>query len=108
MNSCGCCERAVLGIFLFLFLAATGVGQAYAKDVYVHGYYRSNGTYVHPYVRSSPDSSRANNYGPSRSSSERMNPRSRDNDNDGIPNYLDNDDNNNGIPDNSDPNQYGR
>ena len=31
-------------------------------DVYVNGYYRSNGTYVNGYYRSSPDSSPYNNY----------------------------------------------
>ena len=35
-----------------------------------------------------------------------LNPRVRDNDKDGIPNYLDHDDNNNGVPDDQDPNQY--
>lgn len=29
-------------------------------DQYVHGYYRSNGTYVHPYYRNSPGSTAAN------------------------------------------------
>lgn len=37
-----------------------------------------------------------------------MNPRSRDNDRDGTPNYLDNDDDNDGIADQFDRNQYGR
>src|SRR6185295_19275236 len=31
-------------------------------SVYVHGYYRSNGTYVQPYYRSSLDSTITNNY----------------------------------------------
>lgn len=70
-----------------------------ARDVYVNGYYRSNGTYVQPYVRSSPDNVRWNNYGPSHTPSERMQPKTRDSDHDGIPNYQDHDDNNNGIPD---------
>lgn len=34
---------------------------AYA-DEYVNGYYRSNGTYVQGYTRSSPDNSYNNNY----------------------------------------------
>jgi hypothetical protein len=29
---------------------------------YVHGYTRSNGTYVHPYYRSSPDNTVTNNF----------------------------------------------
>ena len=31
-------------------------------DVYVRGYYRSNGTYVQPHYRSNPDSSFYNNW----------------------------------------------
>jgi hypothetical protein len=31
-------------------------------DEYVHGYYRSNGTYVQPYFRSDPDGNPYNNY----------------------------------------------
>ena len=31
-------------------------------DTYVRGYTRSNGTYVAPHYRSSPDSSRSNNW----------------------------------------------
>jgi hypothetical protein len=42
----------------FFFLLSTAV---YA-DEYVHGYYRSNGTYVQPYTRSSPDNTVTNNY----------------------------------------------
>ena len=34
-----------------------------SSDVYVKGYTRSNGTYVAPYYRTRPDSSRTNNYG---------------------------------------------
>ncbi|MBI4848902.1 MAG: hypothetical protein HY808_10070 [Nitrospirae bacterium] len=92
---------AVLGVSLL----AIG-GSAFAGRV--NGYYRSNGTYVQPHYRSNPDSSRANNYGPSKSYSDRINPYTRDNDRDGTPNYLDTDDNNNGIHDDNDSNQYGR
>lgn len=77
-----------------------------AKDVYIKGYYRKNGTYVRPHIRSSPDSYKWNNYGPSRSSDQLMNPRSRDSDGDGIPNYRDYDDDNDGIHDDNDWNQY--
>jgi hypothetical protein len=31
-------------------------------DQYVHGYYRRNGTYVHPYHRSSPNGTAIDNY----------------------------------------------
>jgi hypothetical protein len=81
--------------------------SVFAKDVYVNGYYRKDGTYVRPHVRSSPDASKANNYGPSRTDDQLMQPRTRDNDNDGIPNYLDKDDDNDGTPDNYDKSQYG-
>lgn len=80
----------------------------YAKDVKVKGYYRKDGTYVRPHIRSSPDSIKSNNYGPSKRSSELMNPRSRDYDGDGIPNYLDSDSDNDGILDDVDSNPYGR
>jgi len=77
-----------------------------AKDVYVKGYYRKDGTYVRPHIRSSPDSYKWNNYGPSQNDSELMNPRLRDSDKDGIPNYLDRDDDNDGIQDDYDKSQY--
>jgi hypothetical protein len=32
-------------------------------DVYVKGYYKKSGTYVAPYIRSSPDNNPYNNYG---------------------------------------------
>jgi len=37
-------------------------GSAFAHDVYVSGYTRSNGTYVQPYVRSAPDNTVYNNW----------------------------------------------
>src|SRR6516164_2859068 len=48
----------VFCVFAFCLVVAR---QA-AADVFVHGYYRSNGTYVQPYHRSSPDSTVTNNY----------------------------------------------
>jgi hypothetical protein len=81
---------------------------AIAGDVYVGGYYRKDGTYVRPHIRSSPNSSRSDNYGPSQNSDQLMNPRSRDYDSDGIPNYMDRDDDNDGIRDDYDSSQYGR
>ena len=33
-----------------------------SADQYVHGYYRSNGTYVQPYYRSSPNGTVTDNY----------------------------------------------
>lgn len=45
--------------FFAALLALTAPASA---DEYVHGYTRSNGTYVQPYYRSSPDSTVSNNY----------------------------------------------
>lgn len=86
-------------LFVFPFLA-------FAKDVHVKGYSRKDGTYVSPHIRSAPDSDKSNNYGPSKSSDQLLNPRQRDRDKDGIPNYLDKDDDNDGIKDNNDRKQY--
>ncbi len=49
---------AALSIVTFLLLSSV----AFAADVYVHGYTRSDGTYVQPYYRSAPDSNPYNNY----------------------------------------------
>lgn len=38
------------------------IATAASAQVHVDGYYRSNGTYVAPHYRSSPDSSRLNNW----------------------------------------------
>ena len=35
---------------------------AFARDVYVHGYTRKDGTYVQPHYRTSPNSTRNDNY----------------------------------------------
>ena len=87
--------KALIVALALLVIAQTSE----ARDVNVNGYYRSNGTYVQPYVRSSPDNVKWNNYGSSQTSSERLSPQTRDADHDGIPNYQDHDDNNNGISD---------
>lgn len=93
--------------FIFVVLAMfLLVSSAYAG--WVKGYTRKDGTYVNGHERSSPDQYKWNNYGPSRNTQERINPYIRDNDNDGIPNYLDKDDNNNGISDDKDNHQYSR
>lgn len=78
----------------------------YSKDVYIKGYYRKDGTYVRPHYRSSPDKYKWNNYGPSKSDQELLNPNLRDNDRDGIPNRYDIDDDNDSIYDDYDSNQY--
>ncbi len=79
-----------------------------AGDVHIKGYYRKDGTYVSPHIRSSPDQYKWNNYGPSKNDNELMNPKVRDYDKDGAPNYLDKDDDNDGIGDDYDHNPYGR
>ena len=89
-------------LWTLLFMAPT-----YACDVYVSGYYRSDGTYVRGHCRSRPDSHKWNNYGPSRSTRELTNPYLRDNDRDGIGNLYDYDDDNDGILDDYDSTQYG-
>lgn len=90
--------KRILIVFLLLAFAA----PAFAKDVQVRGYTRKDGTYVQPYVRSSPDSYKSNNYG-NKTYEERQggysNPYTRDSDRDGVPNYLDTDDDNDGRHD---------
>jgi len=89
---------------LFIFIASS----SFAGDVWVDGYYRSDGTYVRGHYRSSPDGIKSNNYGPSQNSYELTHPQSRDYDRDGIPNYLDLDSDNDGIFDNNDSSPFGR
>lgn len=50
---------ALVSAFAFLPLVPA---PADAGDVYVHGYTRSDGTYVRPHYRSSPDNSYNNNW----------------------------------------------
>lgn len=101
---------ALIGIII-----ALSSSLAWAQ-VHVRGYTRSDGTYVRPHIRSAPDNSLANNYGPSRSSPlyspslpdlSVVTPGSRDHDRDGLANMYDGDDDNDGIGDNYDPTQYG-
>jgi len=96
-------KKIIAIVLMILFIIPIVV---FAKDVYVKGYHRKDGTYVRSHIRSSPDSYRWNNYGPSRNSGELMDPQLRDNDRDGTPNYLDQDDDNDGIYDDYDNNQY--
>lgn len=85
--------RFILSTLMLLFVAAPGI----AADVYVDGYYRKDGTYVRPHYRSAPNDNKWDNYGSSQSDSELLSPRSRDQDGDGSPNYLDRDDDNDGT-----------
>lgn len=52
----------VFALFSPTFVEARS-SRSSPSDVYVHGYTRSNGTYVAPYYRTAPDSSISNNYG---------------------------------------------
>lgn len=97
-------RKFIFAVFFILPLILTEV--VFAKDVHVKGYYRKDGTYVKPHVRSQPDQYKWNNYGPAKTPSEKNDPKSRDNDQDGIPNYLDQDDDNDGYLDDYDTNQY--
>ena len=98
-------KKALVFALSLLFLVSSAV-SVLARDVSVRGYYRKDGTYVRPHIRSAPDGIKSNNYGPSRNSQELMNPRSRDCDGDGIPNYLDSDSDNDGVLDNYDSRPY--
>lgn len=48
--------KKIIPLMLLLFV------HSVLADEYVNGYTKSNGTYVEPYHRSSPDSSTYNNY----------------------------------------------
>ena len=50
---------AIVFLFVFMFLGLVSHADAATR---VKGYYRSNGTYVQPYYRSSPNSTRYDNY----------------------------------------------
>lgn len=87
---------------LWLIFLSLLTFNAFARDIYVRGYTRSDGTYVAPHVRSSPDSYKWNNYGRPSSQDrqeQQFNPRTRDYDNDGIFNQYDRDDDNDGTLD---------
>ena len=56
-------RNLVVGALAMIALAC--LPAASNADQYVSGYTRSNGTYVAPHMRSSPDSSYNNNYGTS-------------------------------------------
>ncbi len=55
MKTLSVIASAALGL---LFMATT----ALAQDVYVNGYYRSDGTYVQPYYRTAPNNTILDNY----------------------------------------------
>lgn len=49
-------------ILVLLAISFTFSSLATAKDIYVNGYDRKDGTYVEPHYRSAPDSTRNNNF----------------------------------------------
>lgn len=55
-------KRLLVGMVMALFGLIGLVGLVEAKTVNVRGYYRSNGTYVNSYYRTSPNSYRYDNY----------------------------------------------
>lgn len=57
-------KKNLLSLFLVLFLAFGLFTYAIEVDAAtrVRGYYRSNGTYVQPHYRSSPNNSRYDNW----------------------------------------------
>ena len=91
-------------LFLIIPLLLLFTNIAYAG--WVNGYYRKDGTYVSGHYRSNPNSTKSDNYGPSKSKEDYYNPYGRDNDNDGIPNIYDYDDDNDGVWDDYDSDQY--
>ena len=90
--------------FLIVVILILCCVSTVGADVYVHGYYRNDGTYVAPHYRSDPDGLKWNNYGPKDDESTGL--YDRDNDGDGIANQNDNDDDNDGISDDNDKSQY--
>lgn len=89
----------------FLLSALLIAVSTVASAGHVNGYIRSNGTYVQGYERSSPNTTRSDNYGYSYGKSY-SNPYTRDRDQDGTPNRYDKDDNNNSVSDDNDRCQY--
>ncbi len=83
-----------------LFLFAMILSFSLSAQVNVKGYYRKNGTYVAPHVRSSPNNTKSDNYGRSGSGQSSDTPAYlRDQDGDGISNQNDLDDDNDGVSD---------
>lgn len=50
----------LLGLSISMLLPTYSV--AYARDIYVNGYTRNDGSYVSPHYRTSPNSTRNDNY----------------------------------------------
>ncbi len=54
--------KKILATFLLIIALGLGVFSFAEAAVRVRGYFRSSGTYVQPYYRSSPNSTRWDNY----------------------------------------------
>jgi len=54
--------RKVLFFIAVIFFSLSGIVWAWDDDVYVRGYWRSDGTYVRPHYRSHPDGNVFNNW----------------------------------------------
>lgn len=50
-------------ILFLLVLASLIIPVVEARDVRVDGYYKSNGTYVEPHYRTSPNNTQSDNWG---------------------------------------------
>lgn len=55
--------KILIALVVGLIVGALVVQVAHAKDVFVQGHVRSDGTYVQPHYRLAPDHSQYNNYG---------------------------------------------
>lgn len=53
---------SILRLWIIAFLLVGFVDPAFAKDTYVSGYFRKNGTYVQSHYRSAPDGDVSNNW----------------------------------------------
>lgn len=55
-------KKILFGIIIFIFSFVVANSAKAYSSYRVNGYYRSSGTYVQPHYRTSPDSTRWNNY----------------------------------------------
>ncbi len=96
-----------------LIAAAMLVMAPAAAQVSVKGYYRKDGTYVAPHIRSEANSTKADNYGPSSTSplysgkGSVTPPSTRDADRNGSANRFSSDDDSDTVHDDRDRSQYG-
>lgn len=55
-------KTMTIQIAVFIVITISGLSQTGNAQVYVSGYFKSNGTYVAPYFKSAPDGNPYNNY----------------------------------------------